>query len=154
MDPFLLNLPTLLYHAVFSTKGQAPLVTPEIQPLLHSYIHGLVEREGGWVLESGGMPDHIHLLAHFSPNNSIEEMIVTVKSESARWLNDKVPFDVPFAWQESYAVVTVSQVSAMEVCELIRNQARIHRNKSFKQEFIEFLEEHDIEFEDDETLWE
>ena len=67
------NLPSLIFHVVFSTRGQAPLITAEIGILLYSYLDGLIQSEGGMVIESGGMPDHIHLLASFSHEKSAEE---------------------------------------------------------------------------------
>jgi len=66
------NLPTILYHVVFSTKDQAPLITAEIEGLLYSYLDGLVRSHDGLIIESGGMPDHIHLLANFSPEKSLD----------------------------------------------------------------------------------
>lgn len=150
MDFF--NLPTLLYHAVFSTKDQAPLITEAIQPLLYSYIEGVVEKEEGMIVQAGGKPDHIHLFAHFSPERSMEEMIVKIKTSSSNWINTKVTPGVPFAWQESYAIFSVSQVSAPELIDYIRNQAEYHRHKTFKEEFIELLDEHEIEY-DEKDLW-
>ncbi len=138
------SLPTILIHVVFSTRDQAPLITAEIEDLLLSYLDGLVRREEGLVVEAGGMPDHIHLLASFSHERSLEEMILKIKSGTADWLNDNAVLEVPFAWQETYAAFTVSQVSAPELMEVIRNQAEVHRHKSFKGEFVELLEEYGV----------
>ena len=146
------NLPSLIFHVVFSTRGQAPLITAEIGILLYSYLDGLIQSEGGMVIESGGMPDHIHLLASFSHEKSVEEMIQAIKSRSADWLNDKAGLEVPFGWQESYAVFSVSQVSAAEAMEHLRKQAEYHRHKSFEEEFIELLKEHGVDYDED-GLW-
>ncbi len=146
------TLPTLLYHLVFSTKGQAPLITDECRSFLDSFLAGLIEREEGMVVEACLMPDHIHLLAHFSPERSIDFMVETIKSESADWLNAKEVLDQPFAWQETYALFSVSQISATELIEYLRNQEEYHRHKTFKEEFIELLEENGVEY-DEEGLW-
>lgn len=148
------NLPTILYHVVFSTKDQAPLITAEIEGLLYSYLDGLVRSHDGLIVESGGMPDHIHLLANFSPEKSLDEMIAAIKSGSADWLNENVDLAAPFAWQESWAGFTVSQTSAPELIDYLRNQAEIHRDKTFKEEFVELLEENGIDDYNEDELWE
>lgn len=146
------TLPTLLYHLVFSTRDQLPLITDDVRSFLESYLSGLIEREDGMVVEASLMPDHIHLLAHFSPERSIDFMVAAIKSESADWLNGKAILDQPFAWQETYALFSVSQISAVELIEYLRNQDEYHRLKSFKEEFIELLEENGVEY-DEEGLW-
>ena len=148
------TLPTVIFHVVFSTREQAPLITPEIRMLLYSYIDGLIMNADGLVIECDGTADHIHLLTSFSHDRSVESMIVQIKSDSAAWVNKKLKPKVPFAWQESYFAVTVSQSSAYEDREYIRSQAEIHRNKSFKEEFIELLEKNHVEYDKDDTLWE
>jgi REP element-mobilizing transposase RayT len=57
----------LLYHLVFSTKNRSPLIVATLQPDLYAYIGGIIRGEGGTMLEVGGMPEHVHILAKFKP---------------------------------------------------------------------------------------
>ena len=94
------NLPAMMIHVVFSTKGQEPLVTDEIRDPLYSFLSGVLGSIDCAVVEMGGMPDHIHLLTAMSVNISLDDYLETVKSRSEAWVNEQFPSEVPFAWQE------------------------------------------------------
>ncbi|MCP4659899.1 MAG: IS200/IS605 family transposase [bacterium] len=149
----MINLPSILIHVVFSTKHQEPLITEEIRDLLYSFLSGVLEDIDCIVVDIGGTPDHIHLLTSLNVNISLDDYIETVKARSADWVNDRLDLDVPFAWQESYAAFSVGRWSADELRERIRNQAEIHRHKSFQEEFIELLEENGADDYDVDELW-
>ncbi len=150
----MINLPSILVHAVFSTKHQEPLITEEIEDLLYSFLSGVLDSIDCLAVEIGGTPDHIHLLTRLEVNISLDDYIETVKSRSAAWVNDRLDLDVPFAWQESYAAFSVGKWSADELRDRIRNQTEIHRHKSFQEEFIELLEENGADDYDVDELWE
>jgi REP element-mobilizing transposase RayT len=79
----------LLYHLVFSTKNRQPLITEDVRERLYQYMGGIIRGEGGSLLEIGGVPDHVHLLARFKPDVSVSEMIKRIKSKSSQWLNEQ-----------------------------------------------------------------
>ena len=53
-----------------------------------------------------------------------------------------------FAWQEGFGAFTYSRSQLNQVVQYIRNQPIHHRKKTFKEEYIEFLEKFEIEFDD------
>ncbi|HWM89639.1 MAG TPA: transposase [Thermoanaerobaculia bacterium] len=71
----------LLYHLVFSTKNRLPLITDDIRERLYEYVGGIIRGEGGCLLEIGGMPDHVHLLARFKSDASVAEMVRRIKAK-------------------------------------------------------------------------
>ena len=58
----------LLYHIVYSTKYRRNQIDESLREELYRYLGGIIREHGGVQLEIGGMPDHVHILAKFSPS--------------------------------------------------------------------------------------
>jgi putative transposase len=110
----------LLYHIVFSTKNRQPQITPAIQADLYEYIGGILRGESGVLLEIGGMPDHLHLLAKLKPTHSIAEILKRIKANSSKWLSaEKLPRH-DFDWQDGYSAFSVSESQVESVRRYIQ----------------------------------
>jgi putative transposase len=138
----------LLVHIVFSTKHRAPLIQEPLQERLYEYLGGILRQKGGILLEIGGMPDHVHLLARIKADCSVAEIVGTIKSCSSKWVNPTFPQFEDFKWQVGYAAFSVSESQVSAVRRYIRNQAEHHAHLSFKDELIALLRKHGIEFEE------
>jgi len=75
-----------------------------------------------------------------------------VKSNSSRWVHESFSNGRGFAWQEGYGAFSVSKSEEQKVIAYIRNQHQHHAKRSFKDEFVEFLERYEIEY-DKKYLW-
>jgi putative transposase len=112
----------LLYHIVFSTKERVPLITDNHREPIYEYIGGILRAEGCILLEIGGMPDHVHLLAKIKPALAVAEALRLVKTNSSRWVNDSRKMMGRFEWQAGYAAFSVSESQVAEVRRYIQNQ--------------------------------
>jgi REP element-mobilizing transposase RayT len=128
-----------------------PLITKSIQKELHKYIIGIFSKNGSYVNEIYANPDHIHILCTLPRTITMANLIAKVKASSSKWLKTK---GFPnFSWQGGYGVFSVS-VSKVHIVEnYIRNQEQHHSKKSFKTEYISFLDNHNITY-DDKYVWE
>ena len=52
-----------------------------------------------------------------------------------------------FAWQEGYGAFSYSHSQIDEVVKYIKSQEEHHRKKTFKEEYLEFLEKFGIEYD-------
>ena len=138
----------LLYHIVFSTKDRRPLLTPAYESRLHEYIGGIVRKAGGISLELNGTTDHIHLLAKLRPDRSLSHLLAELKANATGWMHDIFPRAKDFFWQRGYGAFTVSQSDVNNVRNYIRRQKEHHRRLSFRDEFIRFLNENGIEYDE------
>jgi REP element-mobilizing transposase RayT len=89
----------LHFHLIFSTKGRAPFITPDLQPRLYDYLGGILRGQNGCLLAAGGMPDHVHLLARLSKEMSVSEALRLLKANSSKWIHESFPELRAFAWQ-------------------------------------------------------
>jgi putative transposase len=141
----------LLTHLVFSTRGREPLIIPELKAELYSYLGGLTKELRGKAYRINGADDHVHMLVNLPPVVSISDALRFIKSNSSGWIHEKWPRK-SFAWQPGYAAFSVSKSNVPGVLDYIARQEAHHRRRTFKDEYIDFLREHEIEF-DPRYLW-
>lgn len=135
----------LTYHIVFGTKYRKRSIGETIQERLYEYIGGTLRAKKGHLIEIGGVEDHVHLLAGLSPTSAVSDVIRDVKANSSKWLRDDRKVD-EFEWQKGFGAFTVSYDRIEAIQKYIRNQKEHHRTKSFQEEYVDFLQHHDIEF--------
>ncbi len=138
----------ILLHVVFSTKQRRPYITPEVQAQLYGYMGGIIRAEKGTLYAIGGMPDHVHLLLRLRTDEAISNLMRIVKARCSRWFHDTFPESRAFAWQEGYAVFSVSKSAEGEVKAYIENQAEHHMKRDFAGELLAFLDAHGIEYDE------
>ena len=138
----------LLYHLVFSTKDRRPLITLDYQPRLYDYIGGVIRGLDGISLGIDGVDDHVHVLAKLRPDKALSDVLRDLKCNASGWMHDVFPKLSDFSWQRGYAAFTVSQSNLRQVQRYLERQKEHHLTVSFRDEFILFLKENDIEFDE------
>ncbi len=137
----------ILLHIVFSTKQRRPYITSELQARLYDYVGGIVRAEKGTLYAISGMPDHLHMLLRWRTDSPISDLMRPVKARSSRWVHDTFADSRAFAWQEGYAVFSVSKSSESDVKAYIENQAEHHKKRDFAEELLALLHAHGIEYD-------
>ena len=146
------TLSNLLVHIVFSTKGRTEWITEDIRSDLYPYVGGIIREMRGRALAIGGMKEHMHLLTRVAHSSSVSEVVRVVKSNSSGWIHKTWRSHAAFAWQEGYGAFSVSASNVQRVTNYILNQEKHHGKRSFKEEFIEFLQENEVQY-DERYLW-
>jgi REP element-mobilizing transposase RayT len=139
-------------HLIFSTKNRDPLLLPDFSPRLFEYIGGILRDQKCPLLAAGGMPDHVHLLVGIHQQKAVCDIVRDIKSNSSHWIHETFPNLMGFAWQAGYGAFSVSYSNIGQVKKYIADQAEHHRVRSFKEEFIAFLERHGMEY-DERYIW-
>ena len=138
----------LIYHVVFATKDRFPLISERWENELYAYLAGIVKRNKGRVIIINGMSDHVHLLIVLEPCD-LPAFMRELKASSSRWAKQHQP---KFAWQRRYGAFTVSESAIEKVRDYIRDQKEHHAKRTFEQEYVGILRNHNIEF-DEQYLW-
>ncbi len=142
----------LYYHLVWSTKNREMSIPSLLEERLHDYIGGAFKAKECLPIQIGGMPDHIHILVTIPPTLAVAEIIRNVKVASTKWVHETNQHCKDFAWQEGYGAFTVSASKKDTVINYIKNQKEHHEGRSFKEEFLLLLNQHEIEY-DERYLW-
>lgn len=142
------NTFTQIYiQIVFAVKGRQNLIPKENREELHKFMTGIISNRGQKSFAVFAMPDHIHLLISMSPSISISDLVRDIKAGSSKFINDKNCINGKFNWQEGYGAFSYSKSSVDAVIKYILNQEEYHKNKSFKNEYIDFLEKFEIDYD-------
>jgi len=142
---------SLHYHIVYSTKERQPFIHPEWRDRLHAYLGGIVRDLGGVPEGAGGTADHVHLLIGLKATHRLCDVLRDIKHASSRWVHENINLR-EFAWQDGYGAYTVSGNRCDSVKQYILNQAAHHGTRTFQDEYIEFLRQAGVEF-DERYLW-
>jgi len=137
----------ILMHVIFSTKDRRPIIDEALQEKLRAYMAGVARHEFGWAKRIGGTEDHLHGLLQIRPDVSVAHAMNRWKSLSSGWVHKSFPERQDFAWQAGYGAFSVSPSKAAEVIRYIDNQPAHHKRRTFKEEFLEFLDRHGVSYD-------
>lgn len=146
------SLSAVYIHLVFSTKGRRPFLRDiEIRTATHGYLGGISKQLGCAPIVTGGMEDHVHLLARMSRTVTQAEWVKELERVSNLWV--KKQFSIrDFEWQGGYADFSVSASNLDRVKKYIERQEEHHRKFSFQNELRSLLRKHHVEW-DEKYVW-
>ncbi len=99
-----------------------------------------------------GVEDHVHILCVMSKNIALAKLVEEIKRHSSRWIKTKDSYYSQFAWQGGYAGFSVSSSIHDITKRYIANQEKHHEKMNFEKEYIMFLKEYGVDY-NDEYLW-
>jgi REP element-mobilizing transposase RayT len=147
------SLAQVYLHLIFSTKNRYPFIDSTIEQELFAYIGGIIKQQKGVSFSINGTLNHIHILCSAPRTVSLSDFMKEIKGSSSRWIKTKGNRYQKFAWQDGYAIFSVSSSQKQIVGEYISNQKIHHKKMSFENELIAFLEKYNIKY-DETYLWE
>ena len=146
------SLSKLYVHLIFHVKNNMSVIKPEDEKELFAYIGGIIKLSKSISVCINGTEDHIHVLCIMSKNVSLAALLEDIKRNSSRWIKTKDDHYQSFAWQGGYSGYSVSQSKVEVVERYIQNQKEHHKHQTFREEYIQFLKENGVEY-NEEYLW-
>ena len=135
-------------HLVFAVKFRQSLITASLREELEKYISGIIRNEKQKMLAIYCMPDHCHIFVSMTPDKAIADIVRIIKSNSSKWINERMFFKHRFEWQNGYGAFSYSQSQMPSVVNYILNQEQHHRVKNFKDEYINLLNRFAIDYDE------
>jgi putative transposase len=143
------NTYTQIYlHVVFAVSGRAFVIRSERKEELQKYITGIVTQRKQKLIAVNCMPDHTHILIGLKPDAAPSDLIGRIKTGSTNHINEQRWLRCRFSWQEGFGAFSVSHSHLSAVINYIRNQEHHHRRKSFREEYLEFLNRHAVPYDE------
>ncbi|MEI6139043.1 MAG: transposase [Mariniphaga sp.] len=146
------SLSKMYVHAIFHVKNNDILIKPEDHEELYAYIGGVIKLSKSIPVIINGIENHVHVLCIMAKTICLADLMEDIKRHSSRWIKTKGIHYQNFAWQGGYAGYSVSPSKVEAVRKYIENQKTHHLSQSFKDEYIQFLKEHDVDYNED-FLW-
>jgi putative transposase len=115
-------------HIVWHTKDSYPLLTPEIETLVHRFLKKrIAEMPGAFYHEVGGIETHVHVVVTVPPTLLISEFIGKLKGGTSHDVNQTMGRQQKvLEWQNGYGVVSFGTRDLPWVIEYVRNQREHH----------------------------
>ncbi len=134
----------ILYQIVFSTKFREKTLTKNNRSNLFKFISGIVSNKNCHLYRINGVEDHLHILTHLHPSVSLASLVKDIKVSSTLYIKEQKLFPHFHSWQNGYGAFTYSLKDKDRLINYVINQESHHKIKSFKEEYIELLNEHGI----------
>ncbi|MBN1180687.1 MAG: IS200/IS605 family transposase [Bacteroidales bacterium] len=137
----------ILYQIVYSTKNRKQTLIANKREEIYKYIWGILKNKKCHLYRIGGVSDHLHILTHIHPAISLASLVKDIKLASTEHIKNNNLFPDFSGWQEGYAAFTYAYKDKDRLIEYIKNQESHHHLMTFKEELIDLLLEHGIEFD-------
>jgi len=121
-------------HVVFTTQNHEPYLSSEVRRRLIEHIRANCRVKGIFLESIGGWSDHLHLLISLGREQNIAKVMMLIKGESARWVNQQQVIGGKFRWQDDYFAISVSESLVEKVRGYIERQEEHHRAIPFTKE--------------------
>ncbi|HEV7225613.1 MAG TPA: IS200/IS605 family transposase [Pirellulales bacterium] len=113
-------------HLNWHAKGDRPLLTPKVEPLVHNFIRTRCRQTKGVYFHGvNGTSTHVHLAVNIEPSVSISELVKDLKGAPSHEINKEAGRAV-LQWQRGYGVVSFGKQQLAWVLEYIANQKEHH----------------------------
>ena len=133
---------------VFEVKYRAAVIDKSWSNRLYGVIGNLINESNCKTIIVNGVEDHVHCFIGLRPVVSVSELLKTVKAKSSKYINDHSLTSSRFEWQEGYGVFSNSQSQVDSVYNYIKNQEEHHKKQTFRDEYIGFLKQFKIEYDE------
>jgi len=144
------NTYTQIYiQVVFAVKGRRNLLQKPWRETVFKYMAGIMKEKGQKPIIVNGVADHVHVFIGFKPSCSLSDLVRDIKNNSSRFINEKDWVNGKFSWQAGYGAFSYGHSQIERVYQYILNQEKHHQQKTFKQEYTEFLEKFDIDYKNE-----
>ena len=134
---------------VFTVKNRECLILKENREDLHKFITGIVTKRNQKLLAIFAMPDHIHILVSIGPSISVSDLVRDIKAGSSKYISDNNWVKGKFSWQNGFGAFSYSKSHIDNVVKYILNQEKHHQKKTFKEEYIAFLEKFEVDYKEE-----
>jgi len=138
----------ILYQIVFSTKNREKTMIESGQEKTYKYIWGILKKKKCHLYRIGGIEDHIHIITHVHPTVAVAYLIKDIKLATSNYIKAKSIFPEFNGWQDGYGAFTYAITEKDRLIDYVRGQKNHHKKISFKEEYINLLKEHRIEFDE------
>ena len=146
------SLSKLFVHIIFHVKNNACAIHPRDKQELFAYIGSIIKDNESIPILINGVEDHVHILCVMSKNIALAKMVEEIKRHSSRWIKTKDKKYRSFAWQGGYGGFSVSPSLHDKTKHYIEKQEEHHKKMTFKEEYLLFLKEYGIEY-NEQYLW-
>ena len=141
----------IILQIVFSVKFRKPHIQNTWKEALHAVIASVINKKQHRCLIVNSVPDHIHILVSMRPYQSISDLVREIKVTSCSWINEHTTNHQrggrKFRWQEGFSVFSYHTSMKDKLYNYVLNQEKHHSKKSLTNEFVELMQNNELDFD-------
>ena len=131
---------------VFAVKGRENLLQKPWRVEVFKYVAGIIKEKNQKPIIINGVADHVHLFVGLKPSMAVADLVRDIKNNSSKFINEQKFIKGKFAWQEGYGAFSYAHSQIDNVYQYILKQEEHHQKKTFKEEYLDFLQKFEIEY--------
>jgi REP element-mobilizing transposase RayT len=132
---------------VFAVQNREAVLIRNIRPRVFEYMSGIITTMKHKSIIVNGTSNHVHILLGLNPSISVSDTVHDIKRSSSLFINNEKLCLGRFAWQEGYGGFSYSRSQIKEIYNYIDNQESHHQKRTFQQEYIDYLNQNEMEFD-------
>ena len=120
----------LYYHFIWATRNRLPLLTAEVEPVIHGFLWAKAVGLGAHVYALNGTEDHMHLVVAVPPTIALSKFIGQIKGVASTRFNKSGLSEKPFFWQEEYGVLSFDAKRLPNYIAYVNRQKEHHASQT------------------------
>jgi len=141
------NYTQLYIQLVFAVKNRDACLHKSIRSRIFKFMSGVIREMNHKSILVNGVSDHVHILIGWNPSKSISETVHEIKRTTSLFINREKLCHGKFAWQGGYGAFSYGRSQLEDVYQYVLNQEDHHRKKTFREEYLQFLNKFGIEYD-------
>ena len=133
---------------VFAVQGRGNFLQNPWRDEVLKYISGIIKGKQQKPIIVNGVKNHVHIFVGLKPSMAISDLVRDIKNNSTNFINENKWVNGKFSWQEGFGSFSYSHSQIEQVYNYILNQEEHHRQKTFKEEYLEFLKKFDVDYDE------
>lgn len=139
----------ILYQIVFGSYDYSPFLTLENEKIIFPYIAVILKNKSCHPYIVGGASNHIHIITHVHPALAPAYVVKDIKLATHKMImQNKKSFSNFLKWQVGYSSFTYHISAKYNLIKYVENQREHHKIVTFKQELIDLLKEHSVNYDE------
>lgn len=139
----------ILYHITITTSNNLKVLDSSGNQKLFKFIWKVLQRNHCQLYWINGTADHVHIVCELNPAISLIELINDIKLSSKSWIFRKKSYPQFSDWADDFSAFTFSIREKPQVIRSVKNQALVHLNETYHDEFVRLLMENGVSFNED-----
>jgi len=133
---------------VFAVNGRENLLQKPWSDEVFKYMSGIIKGKNQKPIIVNGVSNHVHLFIGLKPSMAISDLVRDVKNNSSNFINEQRFVRGKFSWQEGFGSFSYAHSQIEQVYQYILKQEEHHQKKTFREEYLDFLNKFEVEFDE------
>lgn len=135
-------------QVIFAVRNRESLINESWEEHLYRYISGIINNKKQKLIAINGIPNHIHFFIGMKTDCCLSDLVREIKKSSNEFIKQNKFTKHKFNWQEGFGAFSYSESDISNVISYIMNQKEHHKIKNFREEYIDLLDQHKIDYQE------